>query len=101
MAFKTWQTGVHIQQDKVIAVALTRERAGWRLRRWWAVPLSDGVIGEGKILKPEQLLTHYVAGGKHCRTRIGYFSHFRQRAFCNARCPVHPLTCVTANSSPG
>ncbi len=56
MAFKTWQTGVHIQQDKVIAVALTRERAGWRLRRWWAVPLSDGVIGEGKILKPEQLV---------------------------------------------
>ena len=52
MAFKTWQTGVHIQQDKVVAVALTRERAGWRLRRWWAVPLSDGVIGEGKILKP-------------------------------------------------
>ncbi len=56
MAFKTWQTGVHIQQDKVIAVALTRERAGWRLRRWWAVPLSDGVMGEGKILKPEQLV---------------------------------------------
>lgn len=56
MAFKTWQTGVHIQQDKVVAVALTRERAGWRLRRWWAVPLSDGVIGEGKILKPEQLV---------------------------------------------
>ena len=56
MAFKTWQTGVHIQQDKVVAVALTRERAGWRLRRWWAVPLSDSVIGEGKILKPEQLV---------------------------------------------
>ena len=56
MAFKTWQTGVHIQQDKVVAVALTRERAGWRLRRWWAVPLSDGVIGEGKILKPEELV---------------------------------------------
>jgi pilus assembly protein HofM len=56
MAFKTWQTGVHIQQDKVHIVALTREKAGWRLRRWWAVPLSEGIIREGKISKPEQLV---------------------------------------------
>ena len=56
MAFKTWQTGVHIQQDKVVAVALTRERAGWRLRRWWAVPVADGIIRDGKILQPEQLV---------------------------------------------
>lgn len=56
MAFKTWQTGVHIQQDKVRIVALTREKAGWRLRRWWAVPLKEGIIREGKILQPEQLV---------------------------------------------
>jgi len=56
MAFKTWQTGVHIQQDKVLAVALTRERSGWRLRRWWAVPLAEGIILDGKICQPEQLV---------------------------------------------
>lgn len=101
MAFKTWQTGVHIQQDKVVAVALTRERAGWRLRRWWAVPLSDGVIGEGKILKPEQLVNALRGWRKTLPHSHRVFLSFRRRAFCNARCPVHPLPCVTANSSPG
>lgn len=56
MAFKTWQTGVHIQQDKVLVVALTRERSGWRLRRWWALPLAEGIILDGKICQPEQLV---------------------------------------------
>ena len=106
MAFKTWQTGVHIQQDKVVAVALTRERAGWRLRRWWAVPLSDGVIGEGKILKPEELVNALRGWRKTLPHSHRVFLSFPatrvlQRAFCNARCPVHPLPCVTANSSPG
>lgn len=56
MAFKTWQTGVHIQQDRVLIVALARERTGWCLRRWWAIPLTEGVIREGKICQPEQLV---------------------------------------------
>lgn len=56
MALKTWQTGVHIQQDKVRIVALTKEKSGWRLRRWWAVPLADGIIRDGKILEPDQLV---------------------------------------------
>ncbi|MEG1210535.1 MAG: DNA utilization protein HofM [Leclercia sp.] len=55
MAFKTWHTGVHIQQDKVLAVALVREKSGWGLRRWWQLPLAEGIIREGQILKPEQL----------------------------------------------
>ncbi|WP_297117097.1 pilus assembly protein PilM [uncultured Enterobacter sp.] len=55
MAFKTWQTGVHIQQDKVLIVALTREKRAWRLRRWWAVPLAEGIIRDGKIIEPQRL----------------------------------------------
>ncbi|WP_370966508.1 DNA utilization protein HofM [Enterobacter wuhouensis] len=56
MAFKTWQTGVHIQQDRVLAVSLTREKSAWCLRRWWAIPLADGIIRDGKICLPEQLV---------------------------------------------
>ncbi|MCK7429530.1 pilus assembly protein PilM [Enterobacter chengduensis] len=56
MAFKTWQTGVHIQQDRVRIVALTREKSGWCLRRWWTIPLAEGVIRDGKICQPEQLV---------------------------------------------
>ena len=56
MAFKTWQTGVHIQQDRVRIVALAREKSGWCLRRWWAIPLDEGIIRDGKICQPEQLV---------------------------------------------
>ena len=56
MAFKTWQTGVHIQQDRVLIVALVREKSGWCLRRWWVVPLAEGIILDGKICQPEQLV---------------------------------------------
>jgi pilus assembly protein HofM len=56
MAFKTWQTGVHIQQDKVLIVSLVRERSAWGLRRWWAIPLAEGIIRDGKICQPEQLV---------------------------------------------
>ncbi|MCU6667951.1 pilus assembly protein PilM [Enterobacteriaceae bacterium H4N4] len=55
MAFKIWHTGVHIQQDKILAVALVREKTGWGLRRWWQLPLAVGTVSEGQILKPEQL----------------------------------------------
>lgn len=56
MAFKTWQTGVHIQQDRVLIAALARERGGWCLRRWWAFTLAEGTIRDGKICQPEQLV---------------------------------------------
>ncbi|MBL5927933.1 type IV pilus biogenesis protein PilM [Enterobacter asburiae] len=56
MAFKIWQTGVHIQQDRVLIVALAREKLGWCMRRWWAIPLDEGIIRDGKICKPEQLV---------------------------------------------
>lgn len=56
MAFKTWHTGVHIQQDKVRIVALTKEKSAWSLRRWWAIPLADDIFRDGQIIKPEQLV---------------------------------------------
>lgn len=39
MAFGCWQIGLHIQQDKIAALALQRVRGGWALRRWWLLPL--------------------------------------------------------------
>ncbi|HDS6504095.1 TPA: DNA utilization protein HofM [Enterobacter asburiae] len=56
MAFKIWQTGVHIQQDRALIVALAREKSGWCMRRWWAIPLDEGIIRDGKICQPEQLV---------------------------------------------
>ncbi|ASV57276.1 Type IV pilus biogenesis protein PilM [Lelliottia jeotgali] len=56
MAFKTWRTGVHIQQDRVLAASLTQERTGWRLRRWWQIPVAAGVIRDGQIIQPQQLV---------------------------------------------
>ncbi|BEK76252.1 DNA utilization protein HofM [Enterobacter asburiae] len=56
MAFKIWQTGVHIQQDRALIVALARKKSGWCLRRWWAIPLDEGIIRDGKICQPEQLV---------------------------------------------
>ncbi|WP_230353493.1 DNA utilization protein HofM [Lelliottia sp. WAP21] len=57
MTFKTWRTGVHLQQDKVLAVSLTKEKSGWRLRRWWRIPLSPGIIQDGVIINLAQLET--------------------------------------------
>ena len=66
MAFKTWQTGVHIQQDRVLIVALAREKSGWRLRRWWAIPLAKDIIRDGKICQPEQLVDALRDWRKRC-----------------------------------
>jgi len=64
MAFKTWRTGVHIQQDRIFAVALTKERSTWNLRRWWQIPLDPGIIREGQIIQPEQLVAALSAWSK-------------------------------------
>lgn len=103
MAFKTWQTGVHIQQDRVLIVALVRERLSWCLRRWWAIPLTEGIILDGKICQPEQLFDALRGwrGGVRCRISTGCFSHFRRRVPCKDRCPARLSPCATANSSPG
>lgn len=39
MAFRCWKIGLHIQKDKIVAVALQRTRSGWSLARWWQIPL--------------------------------------------------------------
>lgn len=57
MALKHWQVGLHIQQDKVAIVALQRDRARWRLCRWWLIPLESGGAEYGDVLPSEALLS--------------------------------------------
>lgn len=57
MAFRNWQVGLHIQQDKVAIVALQRDRSYWRLCRWWCVPLENGVVDRGQILQSAKLVS--------------------------------------------
>ncbi|HFF8550636.1 TPA: pilus assembly protein [Kluyvera cryocrescens] len=39
MAFKSWQLGLHLQQENVFIIALQHSRCGWSLKRWWQLPL--------------------------------------------------------------
>ncbi|AHJ76256.1 hypothetical protein [Kosakonia sacchari] len=56
MAFRHWQIGLHIQQDGIFIVALAAGRRGQALRRWWHLPLSSGVVVQGRIKAPDELL---------------------------------------------
>lgn len=97
MAFKTWQTGIHIQQDRVLIVALTKEKSGWRLRRWWAVSWQTGLSATGKFSSQNIWLPRYATGGGRCPITTGYSSHFPLRARYNARCRARPWPFVTAS----
>ena len=101
MAFKTWQTGVHIQQDRVLIVALDRDKSGWRLRRWWAIPLGEGIIRDGKICQPEQLVDALRDWRKTLPHAHRVFLSSRQHVPCSGRFPARPLRCATASSSHG
>lgn len=57
MAFGCWQIGLHIQQDKITALALQRVRGGWALRRWWLLPLP----ADFSSLSPSQTENALVA----------------------------------------
>lgn len=57
MAFGCWQIGLHIQQDKIAALALQRIRGGWALRRWWLLPLP----ADFSALSPSQTENALVA----------------------------------------
>lgn len=57
MAFGCWQIGLHIQQDKIAALALQRVRGGWALRRWWCLPLPADFTS----LPPSQAENELVA----------------------------------------
>lgn len=85
MAFKTWHTGVHIQQDKVLAVALVREKSGWGLRRWWQLPWRRTLSATGKFFSPNNWLRHCASGARCCLINIESFSPFRPPALYSAR----------------
>ena len=57
MVFRRWQVGLHIQQDKVVIVALQRNRAHWRLCRWWRIPLELRTVNNGQIVQPAALVS--------------------------------------------
>ncbi|UXY11322.1 DNA utilization protein HofM [Kosakonia sp. ML.JS2a] len=71
MAFRQWKIGLHIQQDGIFSVAIAAGRRGQTLRRWWHFPLPHGVIVQGRIKSPEQLLTvlrpwRHALPQRHC-----------------------------------
>ncbi|KNC93604.1 hypothetical protein [Trabulsiella odontotermitis] len=56
MSFRCWQVGLHIQHERIVIVALQRERVGWSLRRWWSVPLPDGAVDRGIVIQPDGIV---------------------------------------------
>lgn len=101
MAFKIWQTGVHIQQDRVLIVALAREKLGWCMRRWWAIPLDEGIIRDGKICQPEQLVDALRDWRKTLPHYHRAFLSFPAARTLQRALPARPLRCATASSSHG
>lgn len=101
MAFKTWQTGVHIQQDRVLIAALARERGGWCLRRWWAFTLAEGTIRDGKICQPEQLVNALRDWRKTLPHYHRVYLSFPAARTLQRSLPARRLRCATANSSHG
>lgn len=61
MAFRLWQIGLEIQQDKIRALAMSRHGRGWRLRRWWQKPLPPGCIEAGRITDAAVLIAELKA----------------------------------------
>lgn len=57
MVFRHWQVGLHIQQDKVVIVALQRSKSHWRLCRWWDVPLEVNAVDNGQNMQPSTLVS--------------------------------------------
>lgn len=52
-----WQIGLHIQEDSVKAVALSRRRGGWALCRWWHIPAHESLWREGVITGDSALVS--------------------------------------------
>lgn len=49
MAYRYWQTGLHIQGDAMVCIALQQMRSGWALRRWWRQALSPQATDADRI----------------------------------------------------
>ncbi|KFC04731.1 PilM family type IV pilus biogenesis protein [Trabulsiella guamensis ATCC 49490] len=53
MAFRCWQVGLHIQHERIVIVAVQRERVGWSLRRWWSIPLPASAAERGIVIQSD------------------------------------------------
>lgn len=56
MANGRWQIGLHIQEDSIRAVAVSRKRSGWALCRWWHLPAPENRWREGMMVGDEALV---------------------------------------------
>lgn len=54
MLIQSWLVGLDIQPHVMYATALQRRRTGWQLRRWWRLPLPEGVCDE-RLRQPRLL----------------------------------------------
>lgn len=50
MASSAWKIGLHIQQDGIRAVGLSRRREGWQLKKWWYFPLTQATDHNGLVV---------------------------------------------------
>ena len=97
--FQNMANGRHIQQDRVLIVALVRERLSWCLRRWWAIPLTEGIILDGKICQPEQLLDALRGWRRTLPHQHRVFLSFPAARTLQRSLPARLSPCATANSS--
>ena len=56
MAFRCWQVGLHIQHERIVIVAVQRERVGWALRRWWSIPLPESAAERGIVIQSDDMV---------------------------------------------
>ncbi|MBW7981278.1 hypothetical protein ES150_01720 [Enterobacillus tribolii] len=55
MFSQRWQTGVDISPGGMCAVALSRRRDGWQLKRWWQLSPPADLFCDGRLQRPRQL----------------------------------------------
>jgi pilus assembly protein HofM len=70
MAFKTWQTGVHIQQDRVLIVALAREKSAG-VTPLVGIPLAKASFVTAKFASQNSWLMRCATGERRCRIITG------------------------------
>lgn len=101
MAFKTWQIGLHIQQQEALAVAIVRGASGWSLQRWWRLPLMNVSTAEGGFLTCNHWLMYYGPGAANCRYVIVFTSLFPHIGHSNVLFPIRRCACANANKPYG
>ena len=55
MFARTWQLGIDIQPRTFCAVAVSYQRKGWQLRRWWQFSSHINVVESGRLCQSEWL----------------------------------------------